>query len=482
MSRRPTLSKILPEDIWTTIRLGSPALLLVASVDGFPLVSLADRFRSGFLRLPDLCLMALIGLAIARRHLTGSSRVTQWRDRTIIFSLALATCCAAAVFHSTMNGGTMFQSLLFGRDYLFLAALACTLMWLFPTRAHWDGFRKVILAAGAVLGLFSVGVSIELLPPAAINAHQVDSSEGVTRIWSASGSLLIFVFALSVGNLLLARKASLWDIAVPVITGTSVILTLSRSLYFGLIAAIILAPLLWYMTSGSGSDPRRMVKRLLKGVTIVAAALVVGNVVGLAGTPIESISERATQGFTNINSAASGSTVRKNTFTYRLRVTDRMLDVLGDDWITGLGLIHPADRYFTTLKNGSIRDVDVGSLGPLMTMGIFGLILIYLPLLSLIFLTADYGPRSPPARRGFMLGILFWGLFILAASPTLGVVVNPETAILLGVVFGLALRGAEFSRSEWLAATHPLAPSSGIVRSPHPPADRRARPAGTGVS
>jgi hypothetical protein len=123
---------------------------------------------------------------------------------------------------------------------------------------------------------------------------------------------------------------------------------------------------------------------------------------------------------------------------YRQNVSSLMLHVLGSQWVLGLGFLHPAVVYFPQLPNGSIRNNDLGLFNSLMTMGVVGTVLVYVPVLIAL---GDVFPRGAldGERDWLRLGGMIWLISVIAGSLTLVTLFSPNglvlTAVLLGVIF-----------------------------------------------
>lgn len=458
------------------LKVGWPAVLVVISMDAIPVVSFAELFPSGSLRLADVAFLALVAVAISRRQARSEAEVARWRTSAFAVGLLLAGCWLFALVHAILNEGRFLNSLLFGRDYLFLAALVPIAPWLFPTREHWDDFVAVLLFFASLLAVASIAASLGVAPPSIVHASKVVADGGLVRVWTSSGALLTTGFSLALGNALIRKRSSAAELISAGLLTTVVVLTMSRALYFGLIAAMLLTPIVWVASSRDSSDTKGLYRRLGGATAAIIAVLLVTSAAGISAGPLEQLGSRASSGLTAVSGGANTQRNTQDTWAHRLEVGGFMLGVLGDSWPVGLGFIHPADHFFVGLKKGSIRDTDVGSLGPLMTMGIIGAVAVFLPLLGLLGLMARHGPPSAMKRRGYMFGLLFYTIFALASSPTLGVVSDTTSAIVLAVMLGLGLRGAEFSiadcRSPAGSRGHAVGP--GPAGTPHAGASLRS--------
>jgi hypothetical protein len=135
---------------------------------------------------------------------------------------------------------------------------------------------------------------------------------------------------------------------------------------------------------------------------------------------------RVALGVSNIES-------QTGTAGYRLREAHRELEALGDHWATGLGFLSPAYHYVPGLRQGSIRDDDLGSLSIVMTMGVVGLLLAYMPpIFGLAYLLRR---RRNIVQYG---GAMYLGAALIG-SITLGAVSTLSGLLVLGSMLALCL-------------------------------------------
>ena len=118
----------------------------------------------------------------------------------------------------------------------------------------------------------------------------------------------------------------------------------------------------------------------------------------------------------------------------REAVTKTMKAYLGERWPGGLGFVPPATHYFEGLPGGSIRDSDLGVLNAVMTMGVIGAALIYLPVISMLI---DCLRRRPLRQAGeyswLRYGGAIWIVATLVSSVTLTTLFSTSGVVLVGV-------------------------------------------------
>jgi hypothetical protein len=227
-----------------------------------------------------------------------------------------------------------------------------------------------------------------------------------------------FPFAIGLALIPPRRSLRVVGIGLATLTGMSVLFQFTRATYLALALALIIVSATWIYANGAISRPLRRATAALAAVVVVA--LSAGGFQPLEASvalPSETaaVSERARSTVDDL----VGST---GNVGYRYELADEMLTLLGDRWPVGLGFWHPDVRPVSSLPAGSIRNGDTGVLNAVMTMGVVGAALVYLPLVTLFFATMrrrrDFGPV---ARRDqwFFFGAATWILYAMTSSGSL---------------------------------------------------------------
>jgi hypothetical protein len=213
------------------------------------------------------------------------------------------------------------------------------------------------------------------------------------------------------------------------LTGLAITLSFTRAIYVSEFVAIALVSLTW--ATGSGWRSRRVRHTLALAVAALVVALAIaggksGGTTTSASSPLQTAIGRVELGFSNVQGESG-------TVGYRLRQADRELEVLGGDWVGGLGFLNPTYHYVDGLRNGSIRDSDLGSLNIVMTMGLIGLLTAYLPpIAGLIYLL----------RRRYSFVQYGGAMYLVAAlvgSITLNALSSVPGLLVLGLMLPLCL-------------------------------------------
>jgi hypothetical protein len=167
-------------------------------------------------------------------------------------------------------------------------------------------------------------------------------------------------------------------------------------------------------------------------VLLVGAFTFVGS---SGGGAVGAVVSRATSSLSDVQSRGAN-------VGYRLDLAARMEAVLGNEWPIGLGFLHPSSHYVPDLPDGSIRNSDLGISNSLMTMGLFGTILLYLPLFyGLVALhRARIRHRGSRNEDWAVYGLAAWLLIAIAASATMSTLFTVNGLVLAAFAVALSLR------------------------------------------
>jgi hypothetical protein len=436
---------------WNRGVLAAGLVLLV--LNGVPFINTRPSAVSGTNAniLADLAFFAVVALLLGSAFM----RVRQPRqDRVagaaLLWSGAFLGWWAVKALAAS-PGVPAVAAISYGRDFAYFALFLPLALLGLRRRSDLIGFA-VVLAGGAVL--FSLGqIAAQVLHLQLswlIHVEKVRDFEGVVRIYAPMNDLLIAAFPIAFAAMVLAKKP--WQqraIPLVVLTGFANALSFVRAVYVSELLALLLISLIW--ARGSGWRARRIRRTSL---AMFAAVVFVGLSVAVAGSgvasnggsssPLQAVVARAELGLSNVQG-------KNGTLGYRLRQAHRELEVLGGHAVPGLGFLNPTYRYFPDLRRGSIRDSDLGSLSIVMTMGLIGLILAYIPLAAGL----GYLLRR---RDGF---VQYGGAMYLSVA-----LVGSITLATLSSVSGLLVLGSMLAACvNWTAATAPEPNASFRVES-----------------
>jgi hypothetical protein len=281
-------------------------------------------------------------------------------------------------------------------------------------------------------------------------------------------ALVRAAFAISCGALLLAhnRRVQTRAILAAALFGTAMLLQLTRSAYFGAATGFVLGGTIWWFRRHPYQGTAR--RRLLVIPVVLVCLLALGAALfSFERHLLSLVGERIGLAFTDLNSQGGTVGVRAN-------VSGRMIGLLGGEWPIGLGFLHPtAVHFFGFLPNGSIRNPDTGVLNVLMTMGAVGTVLLYLPLLVVLFRLAR-SSRVVETRQieWFRLGLTVWIVGVVVSSITLVDLFSfgglELTACLLALaVAASAERGPELARAKTRSANRSWPATAAPRVAPH---------------
>jgi len=434
-------------------------VVLVAALSGIPLVNMQSlRVRGSFQAL-DVCAVALI--AIGTYGLFQNSRriPVVWSRLLAVSSLGLLLAWAQAVIHAVDSRAPVLSAALYGRDFLFFAILLPVSPYILSNRR--DVFRFAITVA-FLTTIFSAGLiaaSLHLIPKSVVNAYLAHHDGSLIRIYTRMQELIALGMACSMAYLLLgARRHRLWVTASLILCTGAVVVLLTRALYIGLIAGIVACFATWGLGySGPSARVRRRLALFVGGILLVVVALVVLDPAVVNSSALQAIITRFSAGVENLQGQGSGS------LQLREHLASFELNLLGGHWLFGLGFLPPSVFYIPQLPSGSVRDVDLGALQSVMTMGAVGTVFVYLPIVVATIKLAR--PLRAGARRleWIRLGVYIWLVSVLASSITLDTLFGETGSLLTAVVLGAVIRVTALETAD-VAATA-LAPNAAQVES-----------------
>lgn len=422
------------------------AVLVLMLLDGLPFISMNQSSRqAGANTVSDAVFLGLIGLLALGALSEGLGRP---RDRRLTH---ICLACAALLGWWLLKilfdspGEPLLTAVSFGRDFMYFPLLLVFALLSLRERRQLVGFA-VTLGAGA--GLYALGLIAQQVIHSdlswLVHAEKTGTFEGLPRVYAPMNDLLIAAFPMAFAAALLGPRPWRRKLALlALLTGLGNLFTFTRAVYVSELLAVVAVSLAWAPRS-------RRVRRTLALLAASACALVL-----LAGsTPRASSSSSPVQAvLARVELAVSNVEEQSGTVQVRLRQTDRELQLLGSHWLTGLGFLSPAYHYFWGLREGSIRDDDLGSLNVVMTMGLIGLLLLYIaPIAGLAYLIRR--------RRGWVqYGAATYLLAALMGSVTLGTLSSVSGLLVLGSTLAFSLN--------WTA----------LVEEQPSPAEERAVPA-----
>jgi hypothetical protein len=405
-------------------------ILLLAAMDGLPFVTTSTLVTSK-LSLEDIAIIALIVIAGLWILLDGYLRPPQQVGRIISNAgiPLLVWCILVMAVSITSDNIPVLRALYFGRDFIFFALLLIVL----------PRVRLTVRDVYVLLGILAIGVSIFAVgqimiatgvgQPGNLIHFQYTLQEsgftGVTRVYANMTDLVTAGLAASIAAVMLARDRTVQLIALPiaVLLTTSTAVQLTRARWIGLVLGAVLVSL-WLVSTGKPLVTALLRKRFALGIG--ALGLVIGLTLFAAPDAVSSgtIISRLSSLFTDLQTGGGTVAVRE-------ALTSTMKTYLGENWPVGLGFVPPFSHYYFGLPGGSIRDPDVGVLNAVMTMGVVGAVLIYLPVVAMLI---DCLRRLSKQRLTELSWLYYGGAIWLVAT-----LASSATLITLFSTSGLAL-------------------------------------------
>jgi hypothetical protein len=415
------------------------AVLLLAILNGLPFVDFAAFVAPGSFRPSDLFVFILL----ASLAVWSMRDATRLRPRYVVlarwWAVAFVGWWLLTLIRSTFfDTVPLLQAGLFGRDFLYFALLVPALVGVAWTRDELLLIARVLGAATVVFAIASIMSTVGVASTTFITHPDLTAAfHGLTRVYAPMNDLVVLAFGSGIGLALLAKDLKLQRIgwALALLMGVAFALQLTRAAYIAAILAVIVTTGLWVYQRDSVSlrmRPRAFTLVLCLAL-LVGAFTLVGNNGG--GGAVGAVVSRATSSLSDVQS-------RSANVGYRLDVAKRMEGVLGAQWPIGLGFLHPSYHYVPDLPDGSIRNGDLGISNSLMTMGLIGTVLLYLPLLYTIVVLQ----RARSLRRGrdsegwLAYGVSSWLLIVVAASATLITLFSVTGLVLVAFVLTLGLK------------------------------------------
>jgi hypothetical protein len=364
------------------VAVGVLALLVL---NGLPFVNLRPSALQGSSIFPDFAFVLLVTtLAFCWRARPRDRARESLLRLASIWSMAYVGWWTFKILLTVTNSGVpAVPAITYGRDFAYFGLLLPLGLAGLRDRRHLTGFAFTLAAGASLYSLGQIayvatGQNLSWL----FHVGKTADFDGVVRLYAPMNDLLIAALPMAVAVALLGPSGwRRYGVAVGVVTGVANALSFTRAVYVGEAVALVVISVIWALGTGWGA--RRVRAALLWAGLVACLGLTLGGTgassEASSASPVQAIVARADLGIADAQ-GLSGS------FGYRLRQVHRDFEVLGSHWLTGLGFLSPKYRYFGGLREGSIRDSDLGSLNIVMTMGVIGLILAYLPPVSSLVL------------------------------------------------------------------------------------------------
>ncbi len=410
-------------------------ILVLVAMNGVPFVATSRELISGKLTVEDVAAIILLLTAGVWILFDDRSYHPSRTARVISsFAVLLIAWWLLTVVRTVVGQGIpIFSAGSFGKDFAFFAFLLILLPRIRLTNRD-IGTLLGVLSAGVCL--FAVGqimIATGIGDPGNLIHFQYTLQEsgftGLTRVYSNMTDLVTAGLAASFAAIMLSRNRTVRLVALPmvVLLTTSTIVQLTRARWVGLVVGIVVVTCWLTIINGQTSVATLLRKRL---------ALVVG-ILGLATILILTTAPDILSGGTTIHRFSSLFTDLQTgggTVAVREAATKTMKAYLGGGWLSGLGFIPPSRHYFESLPHGSIRDADLGVLNAVMTMGVIGAVLIYLPVIWMLTDCLRRRSLQQAAEYDWLrYGGAIWIVATLVSSITLVTLFSTSGLVLVSV-------------------------------------------------
>jgi hypothetical protein len=431
------------------------ALLVLVVLNGIPGADLEDFAVTGSFRISDVAVLALVVVLALRQQPEPAQpgsllRLVRW------WALALMAWWLLTLTRSVADGVPLLQAALFARDFLYFAILLPLLAGALRNRREVAACLSLLAAATVLHAAGQVAISAggvtSSIVDLVVHAQESISFEGTQRIYAHMADAVTAAFPFAIGLALIPprRPLRLVGIGLAFITGTSVLYQFTRATYLALSLALIVVSATWMYANGAISQPLRRATAALAAVFVFAVfASGFRPLAASVALPAETatVSERAGSTIDDLRGSAGN-------VGYRYDLIKEMLTYLDDRWPVGLGFLHPDVRPFSSLPDGSIRNGDVGVFNAVMTMGVIGAALMYVPLVAVFVATMRRRWDSGPAARRdqwFFFGAATWILYVVMSSGSLVTLFGVPGLVLTATLLACSVRLLDQVRSDRVA-------------------------------
>lgn len=413
-------------------------LLTLAAVDGLPGPKLASAALPGGLLITDcanvLLIVVLVIANVQRGFPLAASRVGRW---AMVWGGTLVVWWTFTLLR-TETAVPIPSAAHFGRDYLFFALLLPLFVGAFMDRTLRDRFLigTAVLIVPSAIGVILASANIVYLPWLVHSILDVPTN-GITRVYPLVLELVTAALPLALGAIVLGQDPRLRRAGWIVFTlvAIDIAVTLGRVRSIGMLVGCLAAGLWWRRVGHAGE---RIVKAVALG-GLVLALLVVTFPGSTVETTTTAVGDRFTSAFTDYSRRNSDTGL--NTLAVRERARTSLKSQLDDtSWVFGLGFRDPGSVWTVNANRGSIRSGDLGWLGGVVTtMGLVGMLLIYLPIVGAAYVFAS--GRQIVERRDswLMFGGLVYCIYLVATSNTLIVLFSTQGVIATSASVGAGL-------------------------------------------
>lgn len=302
----------------------------------------------------------------------------------------------------------------------------------------------LVMSSLAQIATVAAGVSL----PALVHIPASGDTAGVTRIRGAAAEAPFVALPFGYGLILYGyRRIRVWIGAALATTGIiGVAVSLTRALYVGVAAGLVIATLLALLARGSRANVgRRRLLQTLLGVCGISVVLYLYLPSTVAQKPLTAVEQRAT----SLVAYLSGGTLDSSLETRSIELSSIEFAIRGH-WWTGLGELDPTYDYVGQggVLQGNIDNGDVSLLGTVALIGIVGVVIYALPVFAILIGLVRRCTTARASRDDdwLLFGGLGWCISVLVVAPTIGFLVAPSEVV--GSALVLALLSEALSDDE----------------------------------
>ncbi len=418
-------------------------LFLVAAMNGLPFINTAG-FISAKFTLQDGAITVLLMVLVIWVIFDNGSYQPSRAGRTISCAAAILLLwwCLTVARTVIDDQVPLLRAAAFGRDFLYFSLLLIVLPRVRLTNRD-IGMLLIVLAAG--VSLFAVGQIATAtgagFPAALIHVEHTLQQAGLTRVYARMTDLVNAALAMAIAASLLTRQRIVRSIALPLVLllTTSVAVQLTRARWIGLIAGFLIVSV-WFIIQNDTTISTLLRRRLALAagvIFIVGVGVIVTDPSLISG---DTLQQRLLSLFSQVETHSGSVGIRE-------AATNTTTHYLGEQWLLGLGLVPASSHYFLGLPEGSIRDADLGALNAVTTIGVVGAILIYVPVLFMLFQTLRRRSAALPREYDWIrYGGAIWITAALVSSATLVTLFSISglalTAVFLAILAHPSVSGA----------------------------------------
>lgn len=410
---------------------------LLAASNVIPFVDLNDVALPGDLKVLDALMAVLALAAVAVWAARGYPRAAVPRLLAAAF-LLLALWWVFTLLRTVLfEGVPLLYAVLLGRDLVYAAITAVCFVVL---AREFRVARQLLVVLCLAAAVYAVGYSAMavLHVDGGWIVHSTQSLKrmgGIERGWTPASQFVVAMVPVA------AWWALAWPLrrAVPamVVTGlllVEVLVQLTRANYaavgLGMAASIVLLlAVRGYARLRADSGLRVALAVGVLAAVSLGGMLVAGLVRLQPGGQLSYVLARLAS-FTGLFTGGRSTPL---TWAERLDFSAAIREVIGSDWVWGVGFLHPKIRYFPELWQGTIRNVHVGVLDAVAPFGVIGLALVLAP--SVIVLAPAFRSRLVEPlgkeRQALLLGV---AAFIVGTYVSSVIQTNLWTLPVSGVV------------------------------------------------